>query len=115
MGLRQVLGSDKIALMRDDAGICVHIMHRANSAQVLGTREISPEALSKLVIANLEPFQAYVSAASGAQRDREDSYEDCNEDTLAEPLIEVAAEVMGMLKVLGWRSRGRAGSNACEA
>mmetsp|Transcript_38019 Transcript_38019/g.109050 ORF Transcript_38019/g.109050 Transcript_38019/m.109050 type:complete len:173 (-) Transcript_38019:300-818(-) len=70
LGLRNLYGSDKVALLRDEIGICVHIMHRANSAQVLGAYDIDEEDIDELAIAKLTPFKLYRAAASlAAQQD----------------------------------------------
>jgi len=69
LGLRNLYGSDKVALLRDEIGICVHIMHHTNSAEVLGTDDIDDEDIDDLAIAKLAPFKAYRAAATLARQD----------------------------------------------
>jgi len=58
--LKEVHGPRKVALMKDERGICVHIMHRANSAEVLGSRTISGQDVGRLEVAVLKPFQQLI-------------------------------------------------------
>jgi len=69
LGLRNLYGPDKVKLLRDEAGICVHIMHHTNSAEVLGTDDIDDEDIDDLAIAKLAPFKAYRAAATLARQD----------------------------------------------
>merc|ERR1712113_1194705 len=55
--LRELFGDDKVTLMKDEEGLCVHIMHRANTAQVLGTRNVSALQIANLAVTDLKPFQ----------------------------------------------------------
>jgi len=61
--LREVFGSDRVSLKKDDEGICMHIMHKANSAQVLASSEVALTAVRALPVAALKPFQKYLDAA----------------------------------------------------
>merc|ERR1712151_785636 len=72
LGLKKLYGDNKVALLKDEAGICMHIMHRANSAQVLGTDDVDEEDIDGLAIAGLAPFKQYREAANLAMQ-REDS------------------------------------------
>eukprot|EP00932_Pfiesteria_piscicida_P023146 SRR837773.988.p1 GENE.SRR837773.988~~SRR837773.988.p1 ORF type:complete len:359 (+),score=96.33 SRR837773.988:151-1077(+) len=69
LGLRSTYGDDRVGLLRDDRGICMHIMHRANSAQVLGTCDVDDEDLDELVIAQLAPLRHYRALALEAAND----------------------------------------------
>merc|ERR1712167_467745 len=46
--LRSALGPEKIGLRRDERGICLHIMHGANTADSAVHRIISPEDFRRL-------------------------------------------------------------------
>mmetsp|Transcript_61767 Transcript_61767/g.144904 ORF Transcript_61767/g.144904 Transcript_61767/m.144904 type:complete len:566 (-) Transcript_61767:94-1791(-) len=58
--LREVYGDDKVLLHKDTEGLCLHIMHRANSAQVLGSRTVSAQEIASLAVACLTPFQKMI-------------------------------------------------------
>jgi len=57
--LRKVYGAEQVGLLRDERGICMHVMHRANSAQVLGTYEVDEDEMDSLAITGLVPFGQY--------------------------------------------------------
>jgi len=44
LGLRRALGSDRVALKRDTEGLCMHLVHRANSAGHMPTAREVPDA-----------------------------------------------------------------------
>lgn len=58
--LRAVYGSSKLLLWKDVEGLCVHVMHRANTAQVLGTKTVSPQEIANLAVCDLKPFQKMI-------------------------------------------------------
>jgi len=58
--LREVYGNDKVLLYKDVDGLCLHIMHRANTAQVLGSRNASAQEIASLEVACLTPFQKMI-------------------------------------------------------
>jgi len=58
--LREVYGNDKVLLYKDVEGLCIHIMHRANTAQVLGSRNASAQEIASLEVACLTPFQKMI-------------------------------------------------------
>mmetsp|Transcript_67417 Transcript_67417/g.188111 ORF Transcript_67417/g.188111 Transcript_67417/m.188111 type:complete len:265 (-) Transcript_67417:42-836(-) len=60
--LRDTFGNNKVVLWKDEEGLCVHIMHRANTAQVLGTKTISACEISKLAVTDLKPFQRMIDS-----------------------------------------------------
>jgi hypothetical protein len=60
MKFREVCGDHKVGLMRDTEGICMHIMHRANTAQVLGTCNVRSDEIGSLAVATLAPFQKQI-------------------------------------------------------
>merc|ERR1712151_643008 len=53
-------GDDKVILWKDEEGLCVHIMHRANTAQVLGTESVSALRIANLAVTDLKPFQRMI-------------------------------------------------------
>jgi len=91
--IREVFGEDKVTLKRDDKGLCMHIMHRANSAQVLGTRTISSIALRSLAVWDLEPFKRYLQAVPPQ----------CSEEVVESKLaiIGVGDVIAATLQILG--------------
>lgn len=60
--LREVYGDDSVALRKDREGLCMHIMHRANTAQVLGTETVTPDVVAGLAVAELKPFQKFIDS-----------------------------------------------------
>ncbi|CAJ1355409.1 unnamed protein product [Effrenium voratum] len=58
--LRDIYGTDKVLLYKDNEGLCVHIMHRANTAQVLGSRTVSAQDIAALSVCDLKPFQRMI-------------------------------------------------------
>jgi len=58
--LRSVYGDSKILLWKDVEGLCVHIMHRANTAQVLGSKNVSAADIAALAVTDLKPFQRMI-------------------------------------------------------
>lgn len=58
--LKAVYGDAKVLLWKDTEGLCVHIMHRANTAQVLGTKNVSASDISALAVCDLKPFQRMI-------------------------------------------------------
>merc|ERR1712232_277169 len=58
--LKELFGDNKVVLWKDMQGLCMHIMHRANTAQVLGTRTVSAHEISKLRVTDLKPFQRMI-------------------------------------------------------
>lgn len=61
--LKQIMGNDKVGLRRDTKGICMHIVHRANSTGVDGesiSHEVSRDELNGLSVASLPVFQRYL-------------------------------------------------------
>lgn len=72
LGLRRRYGENKVGLLRDEQGICMHIMHRANSAQVLGSCEVDDDELDSLAIVGLAPFQQYREAAPDDDADEDE-------------------------------------------
>merc|ERR1712050_289705 len=58
--LRELYGDDRVILWRDEEGLCVHIMHRANTAQVLGTSISSASQIANLAVTELKPFQRMI-------------------------------------------------------
>lgn len=60
--LREALGDDAVLLKADEAGLCMHIVHRANSTvDPEFSRELSPEELAELEVASSPAFQRYLS------------------------------------------------------
>jgi len=80
LNFRKVLGDEKVGLKQDDRGICVHIMHRDNSAGVKETREIQPEQLRSLAVWGLEKFREYVAAPKSSLLEESDDSSDEDED-----------------------------------
>jgi hypothetical protein len=63
--LRAVLGDKKVALKKDEEGICMHIMHRANSTgDPEFSRKLTPPELADLEVSSLPLFQRYLDALS---------------------------------------------------
>lgn len=64
--LRQELGDDKVGLKRDEEGICMHIIHRANSTgdPEFAPRKVAPSELLGLEVASLPLFKRYLDAQS---------------------------------------------------
>merc|ERR1712187_747806 len=60
--LKEVYGDSKVVLWKDMEGLCVHIMHKANTAQVLGTRNVPAEEIAELRVADLKPFQKMIDS-----------------------------------------------------
>ncbi|CAE8582135.1 unnamed protein product [Polarella glacialis] len=58
--LKAVFGRERVILRKDPEGLCMHIMHRANTAQVLGTKRVSAEEIAALVVTDLKPFQRMI-------------------------------------------------------
>jgi hypothetical protein len=61
--LKKVLGDEKVGLRTDTQGICMHIVHRANSTGIDGesiSHEVSRAELDKLAVARLPIFQQYL-------------------------------------------------------
>jgi hypothetical protein len=58
--LRDLFGKQRVVLWKDLEGLCVHIMHRANTAQVLGSSDVSPQDIAKLAVTDLKPFQSMI-------------------------------------------------------
>lgn len=58
--LKELYGDRNVILLKDTEGLCVHIMHRANTAQVLGTRNVSAEEIARLRVTYLKPFQKMI-------------------------------------------------------
>eukprot|EP00927_Polykrikos_kofoidii_P011151 TRINITY_DN14704_c0_g1_i1.p1 TRINITY_DN14704_c0_g1~~TRINITY_DN14704_c0_g1_i1.p1 ORF type:complete len:519 (+),score=70.80 TRINITY_DN14704_c0_g1_i1:49-1557(+) len=59
--LREICGADKVVLRKDTEGMCLHIMHRANTAQVLAT-VVPPAQVGNLKVASLKPFQEMIDS-----------------------------------------------------
>lgn len=60
LGLRRALGNDRVALKRDTEGLCMHLVHRANSAGHMPTaREVPDAEVSTLDVGAL--FQIYLN------------------------------------------------------
>lgn len=60
---KEVLGDDKVGLRRDTKGICMHIVHRANSTGVDGesiSHTLRRNELDNLAVATLPVFQRYL-------------------------------------------------------
>jgi hypothetical protein len=63
--LKDVLGKHKVALKKDDAGICMHIMHQANTTDDCNfTRQLSESEVLNLKVATLPAFQNYLEGQS---------------------------------------------------
>jgi hypothetical protein len=61
--LREVLGDQKVALKKDEDGICMHIMHRANSTgDPPFSRKLGQAELADLDVSLLPLFQWYLDA-----------------------------------------------------
>jgi len=61
--LREVWGDDKVRLKKDEEGICMHIMHRANSTGDPDTsRQVTSAELADLEVSSLPLFQKYLDA-----------------------------------------------------
>merc|ERR1712176_1079342 len=60
--LKELFGDDKVILWKDEEGLCVHIMHRANTAQVLGTESVSALRIANLAVTDLKPFQRMIDS-----------------------------------------------------
>jgi len=58
--LKERYGDNKVILWKDTQGLCMHIMHRANTAQVLGTRNVSAGEIAALRVSELKPFQKMI-------------------------------------------------------
>merc|ERR1712190_321389 len=58
--LRDLFSDKKVILWRDEEGLCMHIMHRANTALVLGTRNVSATQIANLAVCELKPFQRMI-------------------------------------------------------
>jgi len=61
--MRKELGDSKVVLMRDEEGLCMHIVHRANSTGVEGesiSHDLKPAEVSKLAVADLPVFQRFL-------------------------------------------------------
>merc|ERR1712151_534881 len=58
--LKECYGENKVILWKDMEGLCMHIMHKANTAQVLGTRNVPAEEIAELRVADLKPFQKMI-------------------------------------------------------
>ncbi|CAK8994256.1 unnamed protein product [Durusdinium trenchii] len=63
--LRDMFGKDKVQLYKDEDGFCVHVMHRANTAQVLGSRIASRQEIGRLKVTALEPFREMIDQDYG--------------------------------------------------
>jgi hypothetical protein len=62
--LKEVLGDSKVGLKRDTTGICMHIVHRANSTGTDGesiSREVTQEELDALSVSKLPVFQEFLN------------------------------------------------------
>jgi hypothetical protein len=69
--LREVLGYDKVALLEDTKGICIHIVHRANSTGVdcfADARDIGGRELRNLSAMDLPVFQQLVGTTRTSLR-----------------------------------------------
>lgn len=67
--LKRVFGDEKVGLRKDTTGICMHIVHRANSTGVDGesiSHELHRGELDALAVANLPAFARYRSSAMAA-------------------------------------------------
>jgi glycosyltransferase involved in cell wall biosynthesis len=65
--LRELLGDSKVALKKDEEGICMHIMHRDNSTDDCEfSRRITPQELLDLEVSSLPLFQRYLDMAASA-------------------------------------------------
>lgn len=63
--LRAVLGDKRVALKKDEEGICMHIMHRANSTgDPEFSRKLTQPELADLEVSSLPLFQRYLDALS---------------------------------------------------
>jgi len=61
--LREEFGDAKVALKRDETGICMHIVHRNNSTGVAGeslSRELSQAEVDALSVARLPVFRKFL-------------------------------------------------------
>ncbi|CAK8999051.1 unnamed protein product [Durusdinium trenchii] len=63
--LRDMFGKDKVQLYKDEEGLCMHVMHRANTAQVLGSRTVSAQEIAKLKVTALNPFRELLGLVAG--------------------------------------------------
>lgn len=64
---RKVFGDDSVGLKRDEEGICMHIMHRANSTGDPDfARKVTPSELLDLEVSKLPLFQHYLDAQSSS-------------------------------------------------
>jgi len=59
--LREVRGAEQVGLKKDTEGICMHIMHRANTAEVL-SETVEAHRIGNLRVASLVPFQKQIDA-----------------------------------------------------
>lgn len=60
LNLRRLYGDAKVILWKDTEGMCVHIMHHANTAQVLGTMNCSAADIAGLAVTDCKPFQQMI-------------------------------------------------------
>jgi len=61
--LKEELGASQVGLLRDEEGLCMHIVHRANSTGCEGesiSRELLQEELDGLAVAGLPVFQRFL-------------------------------------------------------
>lgn len=63
--LRDVFGKDRVALKKDDAGVCMHIMHQSNTTDDCNfSRQLSESEVLDLKVATLPAFQNYLDQQS---------------------------------------------------
>jgi len=58
---REVYGHQSVGLLEDTEGLCVHILHKANSAQVLASSVLTQEEIDELAVSSLDNFHLYRS------------------------------------------------------
>jgi len=63
LGLREAFGHDRVGLLRDDQGLCVHVMHGDNTADSAAHRAVSSDEARQLaVLQALAPDAALAQA-----------------------------------------------------
>lgn len=69
LAMRSHLGPHRVRLKLDTEGLCLHIVHKANSAGDMPiSRQVTAEELNKLEVAKLPDFQRFLVAASTVPR-----------------------------------------------
>jgi len=59
--LRRVYGHDRIGLMRDERGLCLHLMHGGNTADSAVHREVELDVVRSLAVCSIDTFKPLLS------------------------------------------------------